>query len=596
MDVPLQGGGKLGLEGVLVDHALDGSSDLSLDLRSVHPFLGAFRFGVGVVRRIGATVGQRWGIALVEALQVTCIALHKLGHERRHLVDRQVDVERSGDLVHVRLGSGGHVLQAALQVQGVGHVHGQLALVDGERGLYGIAVDGEQRVHIEAALLGLLVVEGFAGEHVRIGMRDLVLHDGAVGGLVDHVGSQRGGVVQPRAQHGGRRVVARLHHAHHVHVLAVRHEVAHVVGVVGLVFPHVELVVALVVVGGVHQLERDVQNVLVRGIRQVGGGFDFLFGRELLHHVVELGGVAQAQRVQHEVAHAAVAGEHEHHLGGALRPASGLHVVLVLVEARVARHLVERVGAHGHGHEAVRAGGGAQPQRGERLVGVHLAQLLGVRAVYLRRHVVGVLDGVRVLVDVALAGIEVLLERGQVVRPDARHHVRHHLHHMHGVFALVLGATRGLPALARRAEHHGRHVEAGALDLQGVLGKRLLLDRFDVVVHAVGQRQDGRDAYDADGARERCHERAALLRHEVLERQRERREERHLRAAHGLLAYAQVFGSGNERVGVAANDTVGEVHDAGGVLLRELGVVRDHDDQTVVRDLGEQVHDLDARL
>ena len=43
---------------------------------------------------------------------------------------------------------------------------------------------------------------------------------------------------------------------------------------------------------------------------------------------------------------------------------------------------------------------------------------------------------------------------------------------------------------------------------------------------------------------------------------------------------------------VRADDAVGEVHRARGVLGRQLRVVGDHDDQTVLGDLSEQVHDL----
>ena len=65
----------------------------------------------------------------------------------------------------------------------------------------------------------------------------------------------------------------------------------------------------------------------------------------------------------------------------------------------------------------------------------------------------------------------------------------------------------------------------------------------------------------------------------------------------GLVACGHVRRqAGVEGVGVASDDAVGQVHDAGGVLLGQLGVVRDHDDEAVVGDLGEQVHDLDARL
>ena len=68
------------------------------------------------------------------------------------------------------------------------------------------------------------------------------------------------------------------------------------------------------------------------------------------------------------------------------------------------------------------------------------------------------------------------------------------------------------------------------------------------------------------------------------------------RTARGFLAFAQVLGGGDERVGVAADDAVGEVHDARGVLLGEFGVVRDHDDQPFARDLLDEIHDLHAGI
>ena len=108
-----------------------------------------------------------------------------------------------------------------------------------------------------------------------------------------------------------------------------------------------------------------------------------------------------------------------------------------------------------------------QAQRGQRLVGVHLAKLIGVGAVYLRSHVVGVFDGVRVLVDVALTAVQVLLQRRQIVRADAGEHVGDHLGD-----AYLSWLPSGFPVVplpGGRAQHHGGHVEAGALDLQRVL-------------------------------------------------------------------------------------------------------------------------------
>lgn len=48
--------------------------------------------------------------------------------------------------------------------------------------------------------------------------------------------------------------------------------------------------------------------------------------------------------------------------------------------------------------------------------------------------------------------------------------------------------------------------------------------------------------------------------------------------------------------GVGADDTILQVHDAGGVLLGQLRVVGDHDHQPVLCHLLEQLHDLDAGL
>ena len=74
------------------------------------------------------------------------------------------------------------------------------------------------------------------------------------------------------------------------------------------------------------------------------------------------------------------------------------------------------------------------------------------------------------------------------------------------------------------------------------------------------------------------------------------REEAHRCAVNLLLARAHVLGRGVEGVGVAADDAVRQVDDACCVLLGELGIVRDHDDESIVRNLGQKVHNLHARL
>ena len=53
---------------------------------------------------------------------------------------------------------------------------------------------------------------------------------------------------------------------------------------------------------------------------------------------------------------------------------------------------------------------------------------------------------------------------------------------------------------------------------------------------------------------------------------------------------------GHERIGVSDDAAVGQLDDAGRVLVGQLGVVRDHDDEAVAGHVAQQVHDLHARL
>ena len=53
--------------------------------------------------------------------------------------------------------------------------------------------------------------------------------------------------------------------------------------------------------------------------------------------------------------------------------------------------------------------------------------------------------------------------------------------------------------------------------------------------------------------------------------------------------------SDTERIGIVGDLAVRQVDDACGVLVRQLGIVRDHNNQTVARHVLEQVHDLHGR-
>ena len=415
--------------------------------------------------------------------------------------------------------------------------------------------------------------------------------------------NQAGGVVQPHLQGGDLRALLRLHDARDLQRFPVVHQAPHVGVVAGLVLPHAVFVIALVEIGGVHQLEGDAHQVVVGKRQAIARRIDGLLVGEGAHHALELGAIAQAHGIEHEIAHAAARGEHQHNLVVVLWPMTGHNVVLALDHAHVVGQLVEDVGAHHRRHDAVRSCGGAQTDAGERLVRVHLMRAARrVGAEDLRRDVIAILDGTHVRLHARFARVEILFQRRKIIAADAIERARDHLRFVHGLVRIAIGGVV-LRLLRRRAfraaakPHHACHVEPLVLDLQRVFGKRLLLHIGDVAVHAVGQRQDGGNADDADAARERRHERAALLREQILKRQGERREERHAGATCLLGGAARaVLGRRVERAGVVADDAVSQGDDARSVALRQLGVVRDHDDQAVVRNLSEQVHDLHAGL
>ena len=156
---------------------------------------------------------------------------------------------------------------------------------------------------------------------------------------------------------------------------------------------------------------------------------------------------------------------------------------------------------------------------------MNLPDLIPVFLIDLRFHAVRILDRIRIIFHTALPAVKICFQRGQIVGIHGGKHIRHHLHHM-DVPAFIL---RAAPLIAH---HDRREIKTRALDLQRVFGQGLLLHLFDVIIHARGKGQDQRDADDADGSGESGQERPRLLRAQIIETERQRREERHGRLPH----------------------------------------------------------------
>ena len=139
------------------------------------------------------------------------------------------------------------------------------------------------------------------------------------------------------------------------------------------------------------------------------------------------------------------------------------------------------------------------------------------------------------------------------------------------------------------------HVHPALLNGQRVCAQGFFLCLGDVCVRAVRKGQDRGDTNDSNRPRERGHQGTALLRHQVIEGQGKRGQEAHRGTAH-RLGLANFFGARDERTRIGDHFTIRELDNAGRVLVRKLRVMGHHDDQTVLSDVSQEVHDLDAGL
>ena len=408
-----------------------------------------------------------------------------------------------------------------------------------------------------------------------------------------------GNARRQRARVGG---LVRSHHAHNVHVNTVGNLGRHKVGVARHVSPHAGLFVFAIGIGRRQHLKRRGQRIVVGKVGAGLGRFDPTVGRHgAVNQVIELIDIQRTDAVERVVAHRATARKHHYGFVSRRRPMAGDDIVLAVEQALVFNHLVKDRGSHGfHAHRCRRArasahglghGVGHQPDR-------LLIALAGT--IDNRRYTVAVLDGVDLFVDTIAAVVKPCLKARHVVGLNARKHILYGRDHgnLIGSLSLAVGTVVGRIHVFRRAiirsplsAHHGRQVVILLGNGKRVARERILLDLFDVAVYAVGQRKNRRDTDNANRARKGRHGRTALFGHKVSGRKPQRRRKAH-RGFARRLGLATRGASDIERIGIVGDLAVRQVNDARGVLVRQLGIVRDHDDQAVACNILEQVYDL----
>ena len=374
--------------------------------------------------------------------------------------------------------------------------------------------------------LALQLIERLARKDIRLGVGELLLHNLRISGAFHKLASQRMRIGNARRQRARIGRLVRSHHAHNVHVDAIGNLGGHKVGVARHVSPHAGLFVFAIRIGRRQHLKRSRQRIVVGKVGAGLGRFDPTVGRHsTVNQVVELIDIQRADAVERVVAHRAVARKHHHGLVGRRRPMAGNDIVLAIEQALVVNHLVKDRGSHGiHAHRCRRArtsAHGLGHNVGNKPNGF-LVTL--TRTIDNRRHAIAVLDGVDLFVDTIATGIEPCLKARHVVGLNTCEHILYGRDHRNLIGSLSFAAgvaVRRVLALGRLPfrslvpAHHGRQVVILLGDRKRITRERILLDLFDVIVHAIRERQNRRDADNANRPRKGRHGRTALLGHEV---------------------------------------------------------------------------------
>ncbi len=323
--------------------------------------------------------------------------------------------------------------------------------------------------------------------------------------------------------------------------------------------------------------------------------------RDGVHHfldtVPEFRGTLKPQRIDGVVGDLIILIDHNDHIIIVLRPGTGNEFIAVIQHLLI----VQKFGTYGDRVQVQAHGTHNIPH----------ADLIHQRTrVHLERAPV-IPDSVDVDIRVVCVlnfrtqfgnFIAVLFQPGfkvlQIVGADILHHRGDDIRHKAvGMNQAVIRIFAVASSHTQHRIHHRAHIHRCLRDGDGIGGQRLLLHIVDIALHAVGQGQNQRDADNADGSGKGREDRASLLGHQVVEGQAQGRKEGHGRLLHPLL---RLFRKGLRiRVtghGIGYNLTVQQPDDPGGVLFRQVRVVRDHNDQPVLRHLFQNLHDLHGGL
>ena len=451
-----------------------------------------------------------------------------------------------------------------------------------------------QRQHIADGKFRLLGTraKGDAGENIGVRRGLLRRHHRAPLRLTHQTRKQSCGVFQTDLQDTEAHALGRLYDADNAHFLALLPKKCHhLLLIARAVQPHLQLVIIGIARVGREQTEGEAQEFLgcIDAARREAR-IHLRPGNHVPDHIVQVLRILKAHAVEHDIGNAARAREHHDQVRILFGPGARKQGIVVLIERLIlgqgAEHLVDPDAGH-HRRQPVPHG---DAEGGEGLVRVHLAVRVVFHQVDLRADPVVIVDAAGVILHPAVPALKEPPKGRQVIDLGGGEHAAHHL-----LFTDLPRRflARLLPKLGE-GKHGLLHGEGGACNLYGILAEAVALHLMDIRVRAVGEGQDQGNTHNPNGRRKGHKQRPRLLGKQVGDREGERRQKGHGGLAHLFLCplCLLLLRARCIRIGILGDLPVAQVHDPGGVPLRQVRVMGHHDHQMILCNLLEKAHHL----
>ena len=153
-------------------------------------------------------------------------------------------------------------------------------------------------------------------------------------------------IANPRCQSGSICIFRCLYDSDDFKFFALIHEFLHIFLIIGFILPDLVLAVIFVAVRHINQFKSFSNNILIGICSDICRSVHIFFIDKFLDHFVQFHLIPQSQSIKEKITHASVRSQHQYTFIIILRPASRLHIILVLIKPLRLRHFIKNIGTH----------------------------------------------------------------------------------------------------------------------------------------------------------------------------------------------------------------------------------------------------------